>query len=43
LAEWPRTHFLVGDIDPMLDDTLYFASKLKKVRAALVSFVSNAL
>ena len=31
LSRWPPTRILVGDLDPTLDDSVLFASNLRKV------------
>jgi acetyl esterase/lipase len=35
LARFPKTYFLTGERDPLVDDTVIFAGRLRRVRAAL--------
>ena len=35
LARFPKTYFLTGERDPLVDDTLIFAGRLRRVKAAL--------
>ncbi|KAK4135682.1 alpha/beta-hydrolase [Trichocladium antarcticum] len=34
LARFPKTYFLTGERDPLVDDTVIFAGRLRRVRAA---------
>jgi len=34
LARFPKTYFLTGERDPLVDDTLVFAGRLRRVKAA---------
>ncbi len=35
LAKFPKTYFLTGERDPLVDDTVIFAGRLRRVKAAL--------
>lgn len=35
LARFPKTYFLTGERDPLVDDTVIFAGRLRRVKAAL--------
>jgi acetyl esterase/lipase len=35
LCKFPKTYFLTGERDPMVDDTVIFAGKLRRAKAAL--------
>ena len=35
LARFPKTYFLTGERDPLVDDTVVFAGRLRRVRAAM--------
>lgn len=37
LAKFPKTYFLTGERDPLVDDTVIFAGRLKRVKAAMVA------
>ena len=35
LAKFPKTYFLTGERDPLVDDTVIFAGRLRRVKAAM--------
>ncbi|KAH8897800.1 hormone-sensitive lipase [Thozetella sp. PMI_491] len=35
LAQFPKTYFLTGERDPLVDDTVVFAGRLRRVKAAM--------
>ncbi|KAK4101377.1 alpha/beta-hydrolase [Parathielavia hyrcaniae] len=37
LARFPKTYFLTGERDPLVDDTVIFAGRLRRVRAAALA------
>lgn len=37
LSKFPKTYFLTGERDPLVDDTVIFAGRLKRVKAAMVA------
>ncbi|AEO71767.1 uncharacterized protein THITE_2124598 [Thermothielavioides terrestris NRRL 8126] len=37
LARFPKTYFLTGERDPLVDDTVIFAGRLRRVKAALLA------
>ncbi|ORY56163.1 Alpha/Beta hydrolase protein [Pseudomassariella vexata] len=37
LQQFPKTHFLTGERDPLVDDTVIFAGRLRKVKQAYYS------
>lgn len=37
LARFPKTYFLTGERDPLVDDTVIFAGRLRRVRAAMAA------
>ncbi|KAK4031716.1 hypothetical protein C8A01DRAFT_41835 [Parachaetomium inaequale] len=37
LSKFPKTYFLTGERDPLVDDTIIFAGRLRRVRAAALA------
>jgi len=37
LARFPKTYFLTGERDPLVDDTVIFAGRLRRVKAAMMA------
>ncbi|KAK4153180.1 hypothetical protein C8A00DRAFT_43859 [Chaetomidium leptoderma] len=37
LSKFPKTYFLTGERDPLVDDTVIFAGRLRRVKAALLA------
>ncbi|KAK3392674.1 alpha/beta-hydrolase [Sordaria brevicollis] len=37
LSRFPKTYFLTGERDPLVDDTVIFAGRLKRVKAAMIA------
>ncbi|KAG7294393.1 hypothetical protein NEMBOFW57_004464 [Staphylotrichum longicolle] len=37
LAKFPKTYFLTGERDPLVDDTVIFAGRIRRVKAAMMA------
>jgi acetyl esterase/lipase len=42
LAKFPKTYFMTGERDPLVDDTVIFAGRLRRAKEEFGSFVSNS-